>query len=312
MKTLLKNALDNGINVLYDRYLRDKSNTDLVIAQSLQEIASNPEQHISFPAEYAELLRGCIESKKLTLKYIKKPDSSIKKTPEVKRFFTLLEVLEKNLLPIEITTAKEIAAIADSYRQISAVYQESNWVGDVHTHFHNSSSFGEKGRILNTVVRIMRSQNCLELGTAYGMSALFICEAMKSISDGGKLTTIEGGEQQHKLAKKMLQERYSSEVECLLGFTDEVIPSILPSLGQLDFVFHDAGHKKENYIRDFNNLLPALKSGAIFLLDDIRWSSPLLYDKDTACYEGWLEITNHPQVLAAVEINKTLGAILMA
>lgn len=310
MKTLLKNALDNGINTLYDRYWRDKKNTELVISGILGQIEANHELKISFPSDYVELLRGCIEIKKLKVKEIKKVNSAPTDKTYYKQFLTLISVLKNNLIPIKIDTAQEIALIADSFRSATEVYQESNWVGDIHTHFGYSSSFGEKGRILNTVIRIMRSQNCLELGTAYGMSALFIMEALKSIGESGTLDTIEGGTSQYNLSSKILKERYGNQINCHLGMTQDLIPELVKSLDKLDFVFHDAGHRKENYIRDFNNLLPVLKSGCIFLIDDIRWDAPLLAN-NPCCYEGWMEIVNHPQVIYAVEVNKSLGLALI-
>jgi predicted O-methyltransferase YrrM len=310
MKTLLKNALDNSINTLYDRYLRDKRNTDIVISLMLQNSEANQHQQVAFPAAYVELLRGCIETKKLKVKEIKKVDDHTDKI-YLKQFSTLIKILQDNLIPIKIDIAQEIAMIADSFRTTTEVYQESNWVGDIHTHFTNSSSFGEKGRILNTVIRIMRSQNCLELGTAYGMSALFIMEALKSIGGEGKLNTIEGGTSQYNLSSKLLNEKYGNHIDCHLGMTQDLIPKLVESVKGIDFVFHDAGHKKENYIRDFNTLLPALKPGCVFLIDDIRWEAPLL-STNPCCYDGWLEIVNHPSVIYAVEVNKNMGLALVS
>lgn len=309
MKTFLKNALDNSINTLYDRYLRDKSNTNIVISQTLQQI-KNDRQQIGFPSAYAELLRGCIEEKKVKVKEVKKAESFQTDKIYFKQFLTLISVLNNNVIPLRIDTAQEIAMIADSFRSTTGTYQESNWVGDTHSHFHNSSSFGEKGRILNTVIRIMQSRNCLELGTAYGMSALFIMEALKALGESGTLNTIEGGSAQYNLSSKMLKERYGNYINCHLGMTQNVVPELIHSLNEIDFVFHDAGHKKENYIRDFNHLLPVLKPGAIFLIDDIRWEAPLL-STNPCCYEGWMEIINHPRVLCAVEVNKNLGLALI-
>ncbi|VEP18407.1 Methyltransferase domain-containing protein [Hyella patelloides LEGE 07179] len=313
MKISIKNALDQSFETLYNRYLRDKRNTDIVMSQALKELENNHHQQVGFPSAYVEVLRSCIETKRLQVKTIKKTGSLKKSIDKIylKQFLTLINVLRQNVLPIEINTAKEIALIADSFRSTSKTYQESNWVGDVHTHFQNSSSFGEKGRILNTAIRIMLPQQCLELGTAYGMSALFIMEALKSIGDLGQLITVEGGELQYNLSSKILQEKYGDRINCHLGMTQDLLPELVKSVAKIDFIFHDAGHRKENYIRDFNTLLPVLKPGSVFLIDDIYWEDTLFSFGEARCYEGWTEIINHPRVIYAVEINKDLGMALI-
>ncbi len=207
--------------------------------------------------------------------------------------------------------------IADSYLSISDSYQHysdqpSGWAGDIHNHFHVSSSFGYKGRVLNSIIRIMRCENCLELGTAYGMSALFILEALDSLGKSGHLTTIEGLDLQFSLASKMLNTKYSDRVSCHLGMTQEILPKLVKSIGNIDFMFHDAGHTKEDYIRDFTNVLPILLPGSVIVFDDIRWYNPRLFAKSPRCYEGWMEIIAHPRVVWAIEIDKKIGLALLS
>jgi predicted O-methyltransferase YrrM len=178
---------------------------------------------------------------------------------------------------------------------------------DVGKHFDISSSFGWKGRILSEIVRFMRPSNCLEFGTAYGMSSLFILGASKE----AHLTTVEAMEPQFSIASQILQERYGDRVRCEFGLTDNVLPHVLPSMGGVDFLFHDAGHSFENYTSDFAAVLPHFRPGAVLLLDDIRWSDSRFYDGDPRCYEGWMEIVHHPRVRRAVEIDRTLGLALL-
>jgi predicted O-methyltransferase YrrM len=309
MKALIKNFLNTSFQKIYDLYLRDNSNVDIVLSQILEQI-KEPEP-IHFPSAYVELLRDCIEKKAYKIREIKTIGTADSNALFFKRFSTLLEILPSHVPPIEFKTAKEIALIADSYRLISEPYEQGVWAGDVHTHFHLSSSFGMKGRILNTIVRVMRSEKCLELGTAYGMSALFIIEALKSIGEASHLTTIERLKFQFLLASKMLNTRYGDHVSCHLGLTEEVLPNLVKSLSKIDFMFHDAAHTKEHYIRDFNLVLPILVPGSVVLIDDIRWDAGRFSTTNTRCYEGWMEIVSHPRVLRAVEINNSVGLLLL-
>ena len=310
MKALIKNFLNQTSKTIYNLYVRDRSNIDIVLAQTLQQI--NAHQQLSFPSACIELLRDSIEKKFYNIQTVKKTlDSAPIDTIYLKRFSTLMDILSKSVAPIEFKAAKEIAIIGDSYRSISDIYQQSGWAGDVHNHFHISSSFGDKGRILNTIIRIMRCENCLELGTAYGMSALFILEALTSIGKTGHLTTIEGLDLQFSLASKMLNTRYEDRVSCHLGMTQEILPKLVKSIDKIDFMFHDAAHTKEHYIRDFTNVLPVLLPGSIIVFDDIRWNAGLFSAKNTLCYEGWMKIIANPRVVWAVEIDKTIGLALL-
>ena len=69
-------------------------------------------------------------------------------------------------------------------------------------------------------------------------------------------------------------DRYPNQVSCHFGWTHEALPRMIESLGPIDFMFHDAGHSKEDYLRDFDTALPVLAPGAVVLIDDIRWEDP--------------------------------------
>ena len=309
MKAFIKNFLNQTKKNIYNYYFRDSRNVDIALAQVLTQI--NDHQQLSFPSAGVDLLRECMEEKVYNLRTIKKQlNSNVKNTIYFKRFSTLIDILTKSSAPIEFKAAKEITMIADSYRTISDVYQQSNWAGDVHNHFQNASSFGYKGRVLNSIIRIMRCENCLELGTAYGMSALFILEALDSIGSG-HLTTIEGLDLQFSLASKMLNTNYGDRVSCNLGMTQEILPKLVKSIGKIDFMFHDAAHTEEHYVRDFTNVLPVLLPGSVIVFDDIRWYNRKFTTKNPRCYRGWMKIIAHPRVIWAIEIDKKFGIALL-
>jgi predicted O-methyltransferase YrrM len=143
------------------------------------------------------------------------------------------------------------------------------------------------------------------------MSAVFILEALRSRGKDIHLATLEALEPQFSMASKMLRSRYGNQVSCEFGWTQEALPKMVKSLGRLDFLFHDAGHAKENYIRDFHTVLPIAVPGAVILMDDIRWEDSRFSRDNPRCYEGWLEIVNHPRVRRAVEISGSIGLLLL-
>lgn len=264
---------------------------------------------IRYPLPYVNFLRECIEPLTFPIREIKgKEDLD---TVESKRFATLLFSLQSGLPPVDFHLAKDIGLVADRYRSLFSPLEYRRWAGDTALHFSVSSSFGKKGRLLFNIVRLLRSQDCLELGTAYGLSALFLSGGMRAVGVKGHLTTIELEEHQFSLASTMLQTKYADAVRCIHGSTQDQLAKVLKTLSGLDFVFHDAGHTREDYIKDFNTFVECLRPGATVLIDDIYWDDRRWYAAPTRAYEGWLEVVSHPRVRRAVEINAEMGLLLI-
>jgi predicted O-methyltransferase YrrM len=286
---------------------RNGRNVDICLAAALGDLDSLSK--IRYPAAYVELLRSSIEPMACVVKVVRNDASD--NDPAARRFATLVEVLGSDVPPIPFGTAQEIAFVADGYRDLSALVDYGEWIGDLGLLFSISSSFGRKGRILSAVVRFSRSERCLELGTAYGMSGLFILSALKTLGDDGHLTTLEGMKPQFSLASATLKGLYGDMVSCHFGMTQDALPSLASSLERVDLLFHDAGHSRDEYIRDFNALVGILSPGSVVLIDDIRWEDPRFSAQLANTYQGWREIVSHTRVRRAVEIDGNLGLLLL-
>lgn len=311
VKEGLKNYVARGVQLVathHERELRDRQNVDLVLSMALAMPGVSSE--VRYPVAYVELLRTCIEHLAYPVKDVK-ADAAIDDEVAAKRFATVVDVLRTDVPPIELADAREIALIADRQRALSEPLEYDNWAGDVGLAFSIASGFGRMGRILATIIRFARTERCLELGTAYGVSALFMLAALKAAGRAGHLATVEGWEPQFSLSSSLLTTRWGNAVSCHFGKTEDVLPALVASLGRLDFVFHDAGHTRDDYVRDFAAVEPALAPGAVLLIDDIRWDDPRFSAGKSRAYEGWLEVVAHPRVRRAVEIGETIGLLLM-
>jgi predicted O-methyltransferase YrrM len=264
---------------------------------------------LRFPVSYIQFLREVLEPCHHQLTEVSRLGDSADRADH--RFDMLCNALQVSLPPLNYPLARDIAEIADNYRNLSQPLEFAQWAGDVGLHFAEASSLGQKGRILFAAVRIMRPRRCLELGTAYGMSALFILAALKAFAEGGSLATVEGYEQSYALSSAMLKKNYGEMVSCTLGLTGAVLPDLLKSLGNIDFLFHDAGHSREDYIDDFTKVVDFLAPGAVVLIDDIRWADARVGAPDPRTYEGWQAICAHPRVRRAVEIDEAIGLLLI-
>jgi len=213
--------------------------------------------------------------------------------------------------PIAFSVGSEIGLIADRYRALFQPFRFEGWAGDIGLHFQLSSSLGWKGRILSTIIRFAGSKQCLELGTAYGMSAIFILEALRASGREGHLITLEGSAAQYSLASEMLKARYSDLVSCHFGNTQDALPHLVKEAA-IDFMFHDAGHSREDYLRDFSAMKNKLAPGAVVLIDDIRWEDlKMTQGRAMHCYEGWMEICADPKVRYAAEVDNKMGLLLL-
>jgi predicted O-methyltransferase YrrM len=281
--------------------------SDEVILATLQANGGLTEIHD--PLAYVNFLLECIQPLTFSIRELKgKEDLD---SVESKRFATFLFSLQSGLPPVDFSLAKEIGLIADRYRSLYSPLEYHQWAGDTALHFSVASSFGKKGRLLFNIVRLLRSRDCLELGTAYGLSALFLCGGMRAIGVKGHLTTIELAEHQFSLASTLLQSKYADSVTCIHGSTQDQLAKVVKTLSGLDFVFHDAGHTREDYITDFNAFVEGLRRGAVVLFDDIYWDDRRWYTAPTCAHEGWLEVVSHPRVKRAVEINEEMGLLLI-
>jgi predicted O-methyltransferase YrrM len=286
---------------------REDRNVDICLAGALEEPGALT--RIRYPAAYVDFLRTCIDYMTCSVEDVRTdgPDNDSMS----KRWTTLLDVLRSDVPPISFATAQSIALVADRYRGLSDPVEYGQWAGDTGLLFSISSSFGKKGRILSSIVRLTRRERCLELGTAFGMSALFILSTLKAQGGIGHVTTLEGLEPQFSLAAAMLKDQYGDMVSCHLGMTDQVLPELAKSMGSIDFLFHDAGHSREDYVRDFDAVIDVLSHEGIVLVDDIRWEDARFSSQPAETYRGWREVVAHPRVRRAVEINGSLGLLLL-
>jgi predicted O-methyltransferase YrrM len=293
---------------LVDRYRESERDTDIALSAMLG--VPDAMAGIRYPVAHVNFLRACIEASVHDVQEVKAEAGP----PEnaANRFAILMDCLRTGLPAIDFSVAREVALVADQNFAVSDSLEFGQWSGDVGLHFLMSSSLGNKGRIVFETIRIMRTERCLELGTAYGMSGLFILEALKMYTRSGRLTTVEGSERQFSLSSPMLERRYGSAVSCHLGWTNVVLPKLVKSLGPIDFMFHDAAHTREDYVRDFNQVVDLLVPGATVVFDDIRWTPSFpMPGGDPETYKGWTEVVAHPRVGRAVEIDGMLGLLLM-
>lgn len=114
---------------------------------------------------------------------------------------------------------------------------------------------------LITLVRALKPEKILELGTATGISGAAMLEAY----GGAHLTTVERSEEFYSEALKNFSSlNISGRVTAVLGDAGEVINNLD---GDFDFIFLDCA--KVQYVKYLPRLKQLLKSGGVLLADDV-------------------------------------------
>ncbi|MCU1602003.1 MAG: class SAM-dependent methyltransferase [Frankiales bacterium] len=276
---------------------RQATGVDLAVAAVLQDRGT---RDLHDPASFVELLRTCWEPLTLDVE-----DSG----GDQLLFSALVDHLRTGVAPLPVDISLAAAEAADRLLAARTPYDRSALMTDVGSHARWSSSFGHSARFLTAVVRCLRARTVVEVGTAYGLGALFLSDALARGQEPGRLVTIEAGEPQKSLSAGLLADR--GNVTTIRGRTPDVLPEVFAQTGPVDFLFHDGDHSKDAYVADFEASLPHLAAGAVVVFDDIRWEDPFAL-RDVRTAEGWEIVSAHPRVARRAEVGGRYGLLMLA
>ena len=125
------------------------------------------------------------------------------------------------------------------------------------------------GRILKMLVRMVRPQRVLEIGTFTGYSALCLAEGLPA---DGHVDTIEiDDELEDFIRENIRQSPYAERITLHIGDALSIIPQLD---GMFDFVFIDAD--KRAYRDYYELVLPKVPAGGFILADNTLWDGKVL------------------------------------
>src|ERR671914_1764093 len=114
----------------------------------------------------------------------------------------------------------------------------------------------DQGALMELVVRLIGTQNALEVGTFTGYSAICIA---RGLADGGRLTCLELDEEYADIAQRNLEAAgVQDRVEIRRGPAATSLEA-MPEEPTYDFVFIDAD--KPGYPEYYELVLPRMKQG---------------------------------------------------
>jgi predicted O-methyltransferase YrrM len=150
------------------------------------------------------------------------------------------------------------------------------------------------GLFLLRLVRAYGPRRCLELGTAFGISATYQAAGLE-LEHKGHLITVEGAPEVAALARLTISAvGLSPRVTVETGRFRDVLPSIL--LKPIGYAFIDGHHDEHATLEYFNLIAGSIEPPCLIVLDDIRWSSGMA--------RAWMEISALSRVRVAADLGE--------
>jgi predicted O-methyltransferase YrrM len=129
-----------------------------------------------------------------------------------------------------------------------------------------------QGRTLYNLVRATRATRTLEIGMAYGLSSVFICQALHD-NGAGQHTALDPFERTawksvglHQLKQAGL-EKYFNFYE---DYSYNLLPQFLDEGRAFDFIFIDSSHRFAETVLEYFYSDRLLTVNGYFMLDDVR------------------------------------------
>ncbi|HVF90096.1 MAG TPA: class I SAM-dependent methyltransferase [Blastocatellia bacterium] len=129
----------------------------------------------------------------------------------------------------------------------------------------------ETGALLYDLVRRHNLSRTIEIGMAYGMSALFICQALKD-NDTGRHTAIDPAQETSwgSIGRLNIERAgLGDRLRFFPGSSHDVLPRLLMEKESFDFAFVDGMHLFDYTLVEFFYLDKMLEAGGYVAFDDI-------------------------------------------
>jgi predicted O-methyltransferase YrrM len=157
------------------------------------------------------------------------------------------------------------------------------------------------GLFVMRLVRELAPGSCLELGTGFGVSALYQAAALE-LNGRGRLVTIDAAESRVRMAMQAAADLELGRVEFRVGRIRDLLDDELRRAQPIDFGYVDANHSEAATLHYFERFLPHLAATAVLAFDDIAWTPEMR--------RAWSRIVADERVTLAVAIHR-IGVCLL-
>jgi predicted O-methyltransferase YrrM len=135
----------------------------------------------------------------------------------------------------------------------------------------NYSVDNQTGLLLYALCRITKPEKVVETGVAYGLSSVYILQALHD-NQKGKLYSIDyifRPWESKEMIGALIPDSLRSRWELIFGVSSEKLQNLLKSLESVDMFIHDSQHTFKNMLFEFKTAWPFVKKNGFLLSDDI-------------------------------------------
>ena len=147
----------------------------------------------------------------------------------------------------------------------------------------HSNVRSEEGDFMQAIIRKYRPRVTLEVGCAYGISSLYICEALRAVGGTRHIIIDPGQHFPHGEGPKsgwegiglanLKRAGYSDLIEFHEATSFECLPALFARGERIDFAFVDGAHTFDYVLVDFFHIDKILSVGGCIVFDDLHYPS---------------------------------------
>ena len=130
-----------------------------------------------------------------------------------------------------------------------------------------------QGQLLQSIIKIAKVKNILEIGSFTGYSALSMAIALP---EDGSLISLDKNENFSKKAKQFYDEAKQIKIKQIIKPALESLKELKNSKKIFDLVFIDAD--KENYIHYYEDAIQLVKKNGLIIIDNVLWHGEVADD----------------------------------
>ena len=134
-------------------------------------------------------------------------------------------------------------------------------------------------RVLYQYARLINARRVFEMGSAIGYSTIWLARA---VGEGGRVYYTDGSQKNADEARGYIERAgVADRVEILVGNSMDLIDTVE---GEFDLIFNDVD--KHQYPEAFRKAVPRVRSGGLFITDNVLWSGRVARGETDKYTEG--------------------------